>query len=343
MIEPPQSGFTGVVWESRQPDQLARDLGTGPGPIPMAEAGATWAHLASSFGAAAVEYESILVMLRGAWQSVSSATVHERISSLSDWLGGAAQAAAANAARAEQQAAANELARLTMPNIADIQLIQQAEQMLQQIGLGLGAPIQAIAAVTDTNADAAKAAAARVMRVYEAATDPLAVPWVQDKPPVLSSGAALTAERSTGKGSPLPMPESLPMMPALPANFDPAALAAAAPSPTAYIAPAYTESEVPQQVPQAVPVSAAEAAAPAPASAMPVTPMGGGGAPAAPVEDAHRAGIAVEGADVIGMDNGIVSAPAVLGGSSAAPAPPQTGTPQPGTPPPPDVAQPGAA
>lgn len=343
MIEPPQPGFTGVVWESRRPDQLARDLGTGPGPIPMAEAGATWAHLASSFGAAAVEYEAILVTLRGAWQSVSSAAVHDRISSLRDWLGGAAQAAAANAAKAEQQAAANELARLTMPNIADIQLIQQAEQMLQQIGLGLGAPIQAIAAVTDTDADAAKAAAARVMRVYEAATEPLALPWVQDKPPVLSSGAALAAERSVGQG-PSSMPESpsIPAMPAMPANFDPAALVAAAPGPTAYIAPSYTESEVPQQVPREVPVSAAEATATAPSSPMPMTPMGGGGVPA-PVEDGHRAGIAVEGADVIGIDNGIVSAPAVLGGSSAAPAPPRTGTPPPGTAPPPDVAQPGAA
>ncbi len=342
MIEPPQSGFTGVVWESRQPDQLARDLGTGPGPIPMAEAGATWAHLASSFGAAAVEYEAILVTLRGAWQSVSSATVHDRISSLRDWLGGAAQAASANAARAEQQAAANELARLTMPNIADIQLIQQAEQMLQQIGLGLGAPIQAVAAMTDTNADAAKAAAARVMRVYEAATEPLAIPWVQDKPPVLSSGAALAAERSVGQRPSSTMPElgAIPAMPAMPANFDPAAFAVAAPSPTAYIAPSYTESEVPQRVPQEVPVSAAEATAPS--SPMPMTPMGGGGVPT-PVEVVHRAGITVEGADVIGIGNGIVSAPAVLGGSSAAPAPPRTDTPQPGTAPPPDVAQPGAA
>jgi hypothetical protein len=56
------------------------------------------------------------------------------------------------------------------------------------------------------------------------------------------------------------------------------------------------------------------------------------------VEDPHRAGVTVEGADAIGFDNGIVSAPAVLGGSSAAPEPPK-----PGTAPPPDVTQPGAA
>lgn len=334
MIEPPQSGFTGVVWEARQPDRLARDLGAGPGPLPMAEAGVAWSHLAASFGAAVVEYEAILVALRGAWQSVTSAGVHDRLSTLRDWLAGAAQAAAANAAKAEQQAAANELARLMMPNMAEIELIVQAQQALQSMGAMLGAPIQAIAAVTDNDADAAKAAAARVMRVYEAATEPLASPWVQDRPPVLTSNAALAAERA---GAPMTRMPSMPEMPSvgLPAGLDPSSLAMPAPAPGAYIAPSFDdESVTAQTVPEAVPVESADAVG-LPASPMPgPVAAGAPGMPVTQVEVEHRASLAVEGADVIGIDNGIVSAPAVLGGAAAtAPAaqPTQTqGASQPG-------------
>ncbi|MGY2063242.1 PPE domain-containing protein, partial [Nocardia gipuzkoensis] len=66
MIEPPRTGFTGVVWEAREAGKLAQDLTTGAGPVPMAEAGAAWTRLAAGFGAAAVEYEVILTQLRGA-------------------------------------------------------------------------------------------------------------------------------------------------------------------------------------------------------------------------------------------------------------------------------------
>jgi hypothetical protein len=265
-------------------------------------------------------------VLRGAWQSGASAGVHDRISTLRDWLAGAAQAAAANAARAEEQAAANELARLTMPNIADIEAIQAAQQMLQQIGISLGAPIRAIAAVTDTDSDAVKAAASRVMRIYEAATEPLAIPWVQDLPPVLTSGAALRAEQSGGQAPQLPMSEVLPV---LPRSFDPAAISVPLIQ-TAYIAPSYVESATDQQVPVPVPVPEAGAAGQVPASAVPgvVGPATAGAAPMES-ESEHRAGITVEGADVIGIGSGIVSAPAVLGGSAASTARPQ-GTVQPG-------------
>ncbi|WP_067674194.1 PPE domain-containing protein [Nocardia miyunensis] len=313
MIEPPQPGFTGVVWEAREPDRLARDLDTGPGPLPMAEAGATWSRLATSFGAAAVEYEAIMVSLRGAWQSTASVGVHDRISALRDWLAGAAQAAAANAAKAQEHAAANELARLTMPNMADIKAIQEAQQMLQQIGISLGAPIQAIAAVTDTDSDIAKATASRVMRVYEAATEPLATPWVQDHPPELTSGTALAAEQAGAQVPKLPEPEGVPV---LPPSFDPAAFAITPPMKTAYRAPSFVESTT----------AAEEAAEVVPASATSQIPAGGipgavapGAAAAGLQNEEHRAGIAVEGADAIGIDNGIVSAPAVLGGSPAGP------------------------
>jgi len=338
MTEPPQSGFTGVVWEAREPDRLARDLGTGPGPLPMAEAGVAWSRLASSFGAAVVEYEAILVSLRGAWQSVTSAGVHDRLSSLRDWLSGAAQAAAANAAKAEQQAAANELARLTMPNMAEIELIVQAQQMLQSIGAMLGSPIQAVAAVTDTDADAAKAAASRVMRIYEAATEPLATSWVQDHPPVLTSSAALAAEQA---GAPMTRMPSMPQMSQMPVgvgalSLDPSSLVMPPPAPTAYVTPSYNdESVTAQAVPEAVPVDAAGAVGQVPASPMPgPVAAGAPGMPMTQAEVEHRASLTVEGTDAIGIDNGIVSAPAVLGGAAAAaPAAPATqaqGTSQPG-------------
>ncbi|GAA5063106.1 PPE domain-containing protein [Nocardia callitridis] len=314
MMEPPQPGFTRVFWEAREPDRLARDLGTGPGPIPMAEAGAQWARLAVSFGAALVEYDAVVLALRGAWESASSAGVHDRISALRDWLADAAQAAAANAAKAEEHAAANELARLTMPNIADIESILQAQQMLRQIGIALGAPVQAIAAVTDTDSDVAKTTASRVMRIYEAATEPLATPWIQASPPVLTAGTALAAEQSGGPAPRLPIPER---MSALPAGFSPPAVSLP-PIKTAYVAPSYTDSTKDSVVPQRAPVQAA-----ATAGQLPAGPMPGGvgaaaaGAPGTQSESEHRAGHAVEGADPIDIASGILSAPAVLGGSPA--------------------------
>ncbi|MQY19553.1 PPE domain-containing protein [Nocardia macrotermitis] len=345
MIEPPQPGFTGVVWEARESDRLARDLDTGPGPIPMAEAGAAWARLAASFGTAAAEFEAVLVSLRGAWQSATSTGVHDSVSVLRDWLAGAAQAAAGNALKAEQHAAANELARLTMPNMIDIKAILEAQQMLQQIGISLGAPIQAIAAITDTNSDLAKATASRVMRVYEAATEPLATPWVQEHPPEMSSGAALASEQAAAQTPKPAAPEGVPV---LPTNFDPAAFAALATPPikTAYRAPRMVQSTTEAETAEVVPASSTGSASPIPASGIPAA-VAPAAAAAALHNEEHRAGIAVEGADTMDVENGIVSAPAVLGGPAAGAQPPVPTQAAPGQPVPtrtvPGAARPGAA
>ncbi|MEV0293227.1 PPE domain-containing protein [Nocardia sp. NPDC050710] len=313
MIEPPRPGFTDVVWEAREPDRLARDLTTGPGAIPMAEAGAAWAKLAADFGTAAVEYELVIAAIRGAWQSSTSRDVLERITGLRDWLSEAASAATANAVRAETQAAAYELARLTMPNTADIAAIQQVQRMLDSIGAALGAPIRAVAAQTDADADVAKAAASRVMRTYEAATEPLAMPWEHQQPPVLASEAALDAERA---GANVPVGQT----PVPPMGFPGMGIpslggfVAAAREKTAYRTPVLVQSETPQTVetvtPHAVPTTH-------PAS-MPLVPaaMAPGAAAAQEEEYESRAGDA--GVDVLGPELGIVSAPAVLG----APEPP---------------------
>jgi hypothetical protein len=236
---------------------------------------------------------------------------------LRNWLSEAAATAAANAAKAEAQAAANELARLTMPNLADIAAIQAVQRSLTQIGAALGAPVQAIAAATDSDADVAKATASRVMRTYEAATEPLAMPWVQDQPPVLTPGTALAAEQAAAAAAqPTPaLPGGMPMMPP---GFSMGPLSVA-PVQTAYRAPVYAESGVSSEElePQPIPVSTPDATVSVPGAMAP-----GAGAPAMDSESEHRAGLTPEGADVIGLDNGIVSAPAVLGGSaSTAPAP----------------------
>ncbi|MEV0252249.1 PPE domain-containing protein [Nocardia sp. NPDC050712] len=311
MIEPPLPGFTGVVWEAREAERLARELTTGPGAIPMAEAGVAWARLAADFGAAAVEYELIIAAVRTAWQSNTSNLVLERIAKLRDWMTEAAAAASENALKAEKQAASYELARLTMPNGGDIAAIEQVQRLLQQLGVMVGAPIQAIAAGTDEQADVAKAATSRVMRNYESSTEPLAQAWEQQPPPVLASSAALDSERSMtiAKSAPAPMFPG-----GMPARFTPPALGGFTAAPrekTAYRTPVLAHTDAPETVetvaPQVVPNTH-------PSSSLPFLPAGAAGALGAgdqqEEEYQSRAG---DAGDQIGADLGIVSAPAVLG------------------------------
>ncbi len=324
MIEPPRTGFTGVVWEAREAGKLAQDLTTGAGPVPMAEAGAAWTRLAAGLGAAAVEYEVILTQLRGAWQSAASDGVHERITALRDWLRDTAAAATNNAARSEAQAAAYELARLTMPNAAEIAAIEAVQRTMESIGAALGAPIKAVAAATDTDADAAKATASRVMRTYEAATEPLALPWTHANPPVLTAGTSLAAEQGGPAIEPASATTGLPAMPVMPGGF-PGGFTMPAPIKTAYRAPLTVQASEVTEVPVTQPVSNSSPYS----STVPGAPMSpaAGGAPVQSEEE-HRAGIVVEGADAIGLEGGIVSAPAVLGAPSAESAAPRgdTGT-----------------
>src|SRR5690606_5845588 len=119
-----------------------------------------------------------------------------RISTLREWLLETAAAATANAARMQAQVLAYEVAALAMPDSGDIAAITAAQRALEQVGTMLGAPIKAIAAETDTQADAAKAVASRVMRSYEAATEPLAEPWLHVPPPPIVPEAALIAEQA---------------------------------------------------------------------------------------------------------------------------------------------------
>ncbi|WP_459549320.1 PPE domain-containing protein [Nocardia sp. X0981] len=196
MVEPPVIGFTGVVWPARHTEQLSRDLMTGPGAAPMAEAGAAWTELAATFGAAVVEYDQVLARIRAAWRSPDSEVVLERITRLRDWLADAATAAGQNATRAGGQAVAYEVARLAMPHIAEVAALEDLKQGIEQAGAALGAPLVAAAAQVEGEQDRAQANAARVMQSYESATTPLADPWPQQRPPVIAASTALEAERN---------------------------------------------------------------------------------------------------------------------------------------------------
>ncbi|WP_280433871.1 PPE domain-containing protein, partial [Nocardia carnea] len=194
MIEPPIPGFTGVLWDARPAEKLAHDLTTGPGARPMADAGAAWSRIAVAFGAAMAEYPQIIGRLQEAWRSEGSGPVLGRIATLSHWLADAAAAASRNAALTGGQAIAYEVACAAMPDPADITELAAALRTVEQVGAALGAPLVGAVADIDTAQQAAKATAARVMHVYEAASAQLAVPWEQATPPGLVSAATPAAE-----------------------------------------------------------------------------------------------------------------------------------------------------
>ncbi|MEV0105609.1 PPE domain-containing protein [Nocardia sp. NPDC050799] len=321
MIEPPQPGFTGVVWPARPADRLARDLTAGPGAVPMAEAVQAWARLAASFGAAVVEYERMVLEMRGAWGSGRSSEVLQRVSALRDWLVDAAAAATANAARFQAQVAAYEIARLAMPHTADIEQIQQIQRMLESVGGMLGAPIRAIAAETDKDADMAKAVASRVMENYEKATEPLASSWQHPTPPVIAPDTALAAEHAAAApGATAPPPAVRGGMPmgalGIPVGAIPTP-AAMPRVPVAYTAPVYTQSAtVPEVLPQNASVAAGGSS-----QAAPLAPgaMGAANAAAGGQEAARfpRAGLSGDEDDHFAGEGELRAAPAVLGAVEA--------------------------
>lgn len=304
MIEPPAPGFTGVVWEARPTEQLARELTGGPGSVPLVEAATAWTGLAASFGAAVVEYDRILLGIRSHWESDTSDTVLERISAMRGWLTETAAAAARNAEHTALQAASFEVARLAMPHTAEIAALDQAVRVFQAIGTSLGGPLVGVAATIDADTDAAKATAARVMRIYEAAAEPLAQPWQHTTPPPLSTPEALEAEQVVAQRVPDPVAgTSVPPIPVLPQFSVPPVLGGAR---VQTVATTVARAEVVTTA--APPVNAG--------TATPVVPPGALAA-AAQDEDEHtpRAGDA-GGFDAaeLELDAGPAAVPAVLGG-----------------------------
>ncbi|MEV6323755.1 PPE domain-containing protein [Nocardia sp. NPDC051787] len=301
MIEPP--GFTGVVWAARPPERLAQDFATGPGPVPMAEAGVAWGRLAAGFGTAVVEYEQILDVLRAGWESEGASAVLERISALRDWLSDTAGSAAANAVHAESQAAAYEVARLAMPDSAEVAAIQAIQRAAESAGDAVGLPLRAAAADADSQADIAKAAAARVMRGYEGATEPLAQPWTQAPPPQIATGTALAAEQA----------ESQPAMPSAAAGTRGIAM----PVVPVTMPRATYHTPVHRQVTIDTRTDVIESVSAKPSTPIPMAPAAMSPGTTSPEEEHRpRAGLAGHGdSDPAALDPGIRAAPAVLGAS----------------------------
>lgn len=320
MIEPPQPGFTGVVWEARPPRKLAEDLATGPGSVPMADAAAAWTRLAAAFGAAVVEYEHVLHELRGAWQSGRSGEVIETVTTLRQWLIDVAAAAAGNAARMQAQVAAYEIAALAMPNLVDIEAIQQAQRTIESIGAAMGGPIRAVAAEVDTEADQAKVVASRVMRNYEAATEPLALPWTQQHPPRIAPEQPLQAEQAAQSAAQAAKAQGTPAL--TPAFTIPPVGGFGVPALPPRELGAFRAPVVAQAASAAVDVQ--PRATPLPANA-----ATGTGAPIAPLAQAGaapessrfpRAALPGTTDDHLADETGIQAAPAVLGGTASGPA-----------------------
>lgn len=196
MVDPPEVGFTGVVWEARPAQRLASELATGPGPVPMAEAAAAWGRLAAVFAAATADYDRIVAVIDDHWRSPVSAQTVERIGRMRQWLAQTAAAASQTASRTGAQATAYEVAQLAMPHAAEVVALEQARRSAEQVGAALGAPLVGGVAQVSTDADAAHMTAVRVMRSYEAAAQPLAQPWEHEPPPQLVAPPEAAAQRA---------------------------------------------------------------------------------------------------------------------------------------------------
>lgn len=195
-------GYTGVVWESRTTEQLARDLTDGPGPASIGEAGAAWQRISNGFTTAADDYRQVLDRVRTAWDSTHSPEVVARLQELGEWMHAKALNAAANGQRAESAAVAATVAILAMPTVEEAVEARAQHDMMASLAAYNGAVLTGTFAEFDAAATADQANAAAVMAQYEAAVEPLATPWPEPPPPQVVNGAAHRAEQAgTGTGA----------------------------------------------------------------------------------------------------------------------------------------------
>lgn len=220
-------GYTGVVWESRSAEQLARDLTDGPGPSSVGDAGAAWQRVATGFAAAADEYTELLDQLRTSWDSAHTPTVLSRLQELGDWLRAKALNAAANGQRAEEAAVAATSAIMSMPSVSEAVEARAQRDMMASLAAYNGAVLSGQFAEFDAAAAAAQADAAAVMHQYEDATAPLATAWDEPPPPPVvhgghagadpkadaASGSSGSASAYGGAGGSAPVAPVLPLSP----------------------------------------------------------------------------------------------------------------------------------
>ncbi|WP_216893722.1 PPE domain-containing protein [Nocardia alni] len=192
-----ESGFTGRVWEAVPAARLAAELTTGPGVAPMAEAGVAFGQLATGLDEATTELRAALIVLGQVWRSPSGEAVVQRAGALANWFEDTARTVGETGRRAAAQAAAYEAAALAMPG-ADERAVLHALNTALTPGAVPGSALIGSAADLEDRAHTIGSLAAEAMRGYETATTPLAQPWPQQSPPVLSTEAALRGERALG-------------------------------------------------------------------------------------------------------------------------------------------------
>lgn len=188
-------GFTNVAWESRDTEQIARDLTEGPGPASVGQAGAAWVRVADELAAIANDYQRVAEKLAATFESQAADRAAHRMSEFGQWLQALALSAAANGERAEEAAVANGVAVMAMPSVSAAVEARAERDMMNSLAAYHGAILTGRFAEIDEAVNADHAVAADVMYRYEQSCTELAQPWDQPLPPDATDGAALNAER----------------------------------------------------------------------------------------------------------------------------------------------------
>jgi hypothetical protein len=190
------TGFTGVVWEARPAQRLAADLVEGgAGSAPSAQAALAWGCVAGVLADAGLDYAAILTRLGTAWKSATSDQAFARLADFATWFTETSAAAVENAGKATAQCAAITVAHANMPNLPEIGVTQSIRDTAATVGAALGAPIGGVAADAERCLHDQKQRAARVMATYEAASAPLAEPWLLPRLAEVVSPTALAGEQ----------------------------------------------------------------------------------------------------------------------------------------------------
>ena len=326
-------GFTGVEWDQRTPDELARALTAGPGPGQAGELAAAWTAAAEELEAVSSEYRRLAVELAADWVSEATPHLDARSREVADDVFELAAHARELADRAGGHAHDHTVARATMPRVEEIEVTGRALDALDSLGPGLAGVLTGATDALETRSADLRRAATTVMAHYEARTAPLEVP--RERPPAtrhllpgllartagdtVPSAAADRVAESTGSAGSLPSTAS-----------SPAAVAAP-------LAPFTAAGAIPTGSPGSTQPTEAQVR---PATAGPTAPGTGTTAPVAPAaggtsaERAGAAGAAGNGDDAHQADGALRTAPGPaeieeLYGLSVAVAPPVFG----GTPP----------
>lgn len=169
-------GFTGVEWELRTAEELARTLAAGPGPGQSGELSATWSAAAAELEAVASEYRRLAVELSADWISEASPHLDDRSREVADDIFALAGRAREFSDRAADHAHAHTIARASMPRAEEIAVTGRALDALDSLGPGLAGVLTGATGALENVRSDQRRAAARVMTEYEARTEPLASP-----------------------------------------------------------------------------------------------------------------------------------------------------------------------